>query len=318
MRGLMLAMQEKGMWRKLLVLTLVTSLIHVSGVSTALMAKSLPGPEAIQQKVEWAGVGSYITLKLRDGKKLKGRLEAIEEKSFTVGLLQGEAPQLQVNYEQVAKLKVVRKTSYRAPGQPNPALAKQAIEGLGVGTHVMVKVLDGTKLRGHIQVIDKRGFTLRLDATDQPTPISYDQVLQVKKNTDDTVGVFITWLFVGIGAIVGLLVYIAVRRPPRARAEPIVKSIDPRIMRAGTSVDVRITGSKFSAGATVTFKKGDGPTPMASNVVVVDPNTITVTVTVESGGPPRNRVWDVVVTNADGETDRLADAFTVIPEARGV
>ena len=76
------------MWRKLLVLTLVTSLVHVSGVSTALMAKSLLGPEAIQQKVEWAGVGSYITLKLRDGKKLKGRLEAIEEKFFTVMLLQ--------------------------------------------------------------------------------------------------------------------------------------------------------------------------------------------------------------------------------------
>ena len=313
----MLAMQEKGMWRKLLVLTLVTSLIHVSGVSTALMAKSLPGPEAIQQKVEWAGVGSYIALKLRDGKKLKGRLEAIEEKSFTVGLLQGEGAQLQVSYEEVAKIKRIKKTAYRAAGQPNPALAKQAIEGLGVGTHVMVKVLGGTVLRGHIQATHERTFSLRLDASGQPTPISYDQVLQVKKNSH-AVTAFLTWLFVGIGAIVGLVVAIAVRRPPRARAEPIVKSIDPRIMRAGTSVDVRITGSKFSAGATVTFEKGAGPTPMASNVVVVDPNTITVTVTAKPGGPSRNRDWDVVVTNADGETDRLADAFTVIPEARGV
>lgn len=314
MRGLMLAMQEKGMWRKLLVLTLVTSLIHVSGVSTALMAKSLPGPEAIQQKVEGAGVGSYIALKLRDGKKLKGRLEAIEEKRFTVGLLQGEGAQLQVSYEEVAKIKRIKKTAYRAAGQPNPALAKQAIEGLGVGTHVMVKVLAGTVLRGHIQATHERTFSLRLDASSQPTPISYDQVLQVRKNPHVLI---LTTLFVAIGAIIGLLVYLAVRRP-KARVQPIVKSIDPRIMRAGTSVDVRITGSKFSAGATVTFEKGDGPTPMASNVVVVDPNTITVTVTVESGGPPRNRVWDVVVTNADGETDRLADAFTVIPEARGV
>ena len=66
-------------------------------------------------------------------------------------------------------------------------------------------------------------------------------------------------------------------------------------------------------GADVTFENGNGPTPTASNIIVVDSNTITAEVTAKSGGPPRNRMWDVRVTNPDGASDVLVDGFTVIP-----
>jgi len=84
-------------------------------------------------------------------------------------------------------------------------------------------------------------------------------------------------------------------------------------MRAGTTIVVTITGSGFVEGADVTFEDGAGPAPKTSEVSVVDGNTITATVTAKSGGPPRNRMWDVRVTNPDGSSGVLTDGFTVSP-----
>lgn len=100
---------------------------------------------------------------------------------------------------------------------------------------------------------------------------------------------------------------------PSTGGAPTVTAIDPNSMTAGTSVDVTISGSGFVSGAAVTFQNGSGPTPTASNVVVVSDTQITATVTAKSGGPPRSRTWDVVVTNPDGQSGRLAGGFTVNP-----
>ena len=286
--------------------TQVVSIVTVPESSGAVMAESVPAMKEIQRQVERAGVGSYVALKLTDGKSLGGRIEEIEERYFTVGLLQ-EGAQLQVNYEQVAKLKVTKKTSYRAKGQPNASLARQAIEGLGVDTHVMVKLPGERILRGHIQAIDEKNFTLRLDASGQPTLISYDQVLQVRHNPHVPI---IIAVVATIGALVALVVYLATRK---TEPSPFVSNINPNTVQAGKSVDVKITGNNFAAGAIVTFKGGIGPAPTASNVVVVDANTITATVTVNSGGPSRNRVWDVAVANNKGRGGQLKDGFTVTP-----
>ena len=91
-----------------------------------------------------------------------------------------------------------------------------------------------------------------------------------------------------------------------------VGGISPVSMPAGTSIAVTITGSGFLAGADVTFENGKGARPSATNVVVVSSITITATVTVGTNGPPRPRVWDVRVTNADSSTGVLADGFTVV------
>jgi len=96
-------------------------------------------------------------------------------------------------------------------------------------------------------------------------------------------------------------------------ASPSVSSIWPNTLQAGTSVDVEITGSNFAEGATVRFEDGKGSIPDASNEVVVDANTIRATVAMKGGGPKRSRVWDVVVTNPDGQLGKLVDSFTVEP-----
>jgi hypothetical protein len=91
-----------------------------------------------------------------------------------------------------------------------------------------------------------------------------------------------------------------------------VSSITPSSVQAGATVEVTVTGASFAAGATLRFENGVGPSPSASDVVTVNSGTITATVTTKSGGPPGERVWDVVVTNPDGSQGRLSGGFTVV------
>lgn len=105
-------------------------------------------------------------------------------------------------------------------------------------------------------------------------------------------------------------VVISVTDQPAALA---VEAIAPNSASTNETVAVTITGSGFAAGAGVSLENGSGPAPDVSNVVVVDANTITATISVRGGGPPRARVWDVRVTNPDGATDVLVGGFTVNP-----
>ena len=229
------------MWRKLLVLVFVGSLVHVPDLAVAAMGKSMPDAAVVRAQVERSEVGSYLALKLTDGRRLTGRLEAVAEKGFTVKPLQAEAQQAHVAYEQVAKLKVLKKRSYRAAGQPNPAFAKQAVEGLGVGTHVMVKILGRMLFRGDIQAIEEKSFTLQLDISGQRIPIGYDQVVQVRENSHSP---FEPTIAILISAVIALLVYIAVRRP--ASPVPGIASVSPSSAKAGCpGFTVTVTGSSF-------------------------------------------------------------------------
>lgn len=92
-----------------------------------------------------------------------------------------------------------------------------------------------------------------------------------------------------------------------------VDNIVPNFMSPGTSIDVTVTGSGFLTGADLTFENGSGPAPTTSNVEVVSSTSITAMVTAKSGGPPRDRVWDVRVTNPDGSSGVLFGGFTVTP-----
>jgi PKD repeat protein len=87
--------------------------------------------------------------------------------------------------------------------------------------------------------------------------------------------------------------------------------ISPNEVAAGASVDdVEITGTGFIAEAVVSFENGTGPAPDAT-VVSVTATAIKVSVTAKSGGPARDRVWSVRVTNPDGSSAVLPGAFTV-------
>jgi hypothetical protein len=92
-----------------------------------------------------------------------------------------------------------------------------------------------------------------------------------------------------------------------------VTAIDPTFLPASSATEVTISGSGFAIGATVAFENGAGPVPAASGVTVVDATTITASVMAKSGGPPKERVRDVRVTNPDGSSAVLLGGFTVTP-----
>ena len=106
---------------------------------------------------------------------------------------------------------------------------------------------------------------------------------------------------------------LTVGTPPPPPPGVSVTSINLNTMQSGTTIDVTITGTGFVDGAEVTFEGGAGPNLTVSNVVVVDANTITATITTKSGGPSKDRVWDVRVTNSDSSTGVLIGGLTVTP-----
>jgi PKD repeat protein len=91
-----------------------------------------------------------------------------------------------------------------------------------------------------------------------------------------------------------------------------VESIDPNTMASGDTINVTITGTGFANGASVTFENGSGPAPAAS-ITAIDSTTISASVSSKSGGPRRDRVWDVRVTNPDGSAGVLPGGFIVTP-----
>lgn len=95
----------------------------------------------------------------------------------------------------------------------------------------------------------------------------------------------------------------------------VVNDISPSVIVSGTTwPNAVITGSGFELSATVTFSGGSGPAPLAQNVVVSgDGSTITFNLVTKDGGPPRNRSWDVTVTNPGGSSGTAYDALTILP-----
>jgi hypothetical protein len=86
-----------------------------------------------------------------------------------------------------------------------------------------------------------------------------------------------------------------------------ITSITPNAVVAGGVIDVTIRGANFSPGVAVGFESGSGPSPVATNVTVLDSTSISLTVTVKQGGGNGDRVWDVRVGSAV-----LANGFEVL------
>ncbi len=74
-----------------------------------------------------------------------------------------------------------------------------------------------------------------------------------------------------------------------------------------------ISGSGFQSGATVTFEGGQGIASEATVLLVLNAKTIVLRVNVRADAAFGPQAWDVRVTNPDGSTAVLSDAFTVIP-----
>ena len=108
---------------------------------------------------------------------------------------------------------------------------------------------------------------------------------------------------------------ITVNAAPPPPATLTVTGISPNVVpqNYGTKPFI-ISGTGFANGATVSFANGTGgQTPRVVSVVWNNSTQLTATVEIRSGGPKRNRQWDVVVTNPDGTRATGARLLTITP-----
>ena len=93
-----------------------------------------------------------------------------------------------------------------------------------------------------------------------------------------------------------------------------IGTISPNSVPVGFAGPMTLTGSGFLPGATVVFENGTlGPPPEVTDLVVVDDGRIQFTLTVKTGGPKRERTWDVRVTNPDGSTAVVVAGLQITP-----
>ena len=86
---------------------------------------------------------------------------------------------------------------------PDPSVIETKVKKLGVGEHVMVKLVTGEKLHGTIMSIDEHSFALQPDTASPQTQIAFNQVSKIKKNPGP-----IVWMLIG-GLIAVVVIAIA-------------------------------------------------------------------------------------------------------------
>lgn len=91
-------------------------------------------------------------------------------------------------------------------------------------------------------------------------------------------------------------------------AAPAVSAISPNSSLQTTPVPVSIAGTGFQTGANLTLKRAGYPDIAATGVVLVSSNLITGNLNLLTATPG---LWDVVVTNSDGQSGTLTGGFMV-------
>ena len=150
-----------------------------------------------------------------------------------------------------------------------------------------------------------------------------DDYRQMPKGNLDVTGRYFVWtanlggnrLDAFLVKVPGELLNVPVSDPgPAQPAALSVAGIQPDVVtqRAGT-VKFTIAGTGFVAGAAVAFDGGDGPAPRVRQVTWDSSTQLSASVEIRSGGPARDRFWDVRVTNPDGATSVGADLLRITP-----
>ena len=181
-------------WRQVLTVGLAFWLPIVS-----LQGQSLPDPTLIQRQITGLGVGADVKVKLADGKKLRGNIEAIADQSFELALKRDGTSEA-IAYDQIAELRLAD-LYYKAKGGPDPTQARRTVVGLGIGKHVLVKYGNGKKVRGTVEMIDAGHFTVLTDHQSSSLQVSYDDTWQAQPNLSRT-----TKMLIGVAVFLGFIV----------------------------------------------------------------------------------------------------------------
>ncbi len=92
-----------------------------------------------------------------------------------------------------------------------------------------------------------------------------------------------------------------------------VSYVAPRSLWAGRQSSLVVRGEGFADGLTVSFEGGAGAAPTVTGIRVLNPGSLLARVTVASESAAELTIWSVRVTNPDGSSGVLHDAFTIQP-----
>lgn len=98
-----------------------------------------------------------------------------------------------------------------------------------------------------------------------------------------------------------------------ALPEVVVSYVTPRSLWAGMQSSLMIRGDGFSEGLSIAFEGGQGPAPTVTNIRVMGSGSLVSRVATPSELPLGPVTWDVRITNPDGSSGVLHQAFTVQP-----
>lgn len=91
-------------------------------------------------------------------------------------------------------------------------------------------------------------------------------------------------------------------------AGPAVTAVSPNSSLQTTPVPVSVAGSGFQSGANLSLKRAGYSDINATGVVLVSSNFVTGTFNLATATPG---LWDVVITNPDGQSGTMTEGFTV-------
>jgi PKD repeat protein len=89
-----------------------------------------------------------------------------------------------------------------------------------------------------------------------------------------------------------------------------ITQISPNSMIKGHTITITISGTGFEPDTSVKFG-GAKWVPTAISTTIIDTQTIKIDVTRGAAGPNKDFVYDVSVTNLNGESFTLLESFTV-------
>lgn len=146
-----------------------------------------------------------------------------------------------------------------------------------------------------------------------------DDYEQMPKGNLDVTGRYFIWTAnLGGSRLDAFLVKVPAELLDPTQPEPpaplSVGAIQPGVVGQGAGVvNFVVTGTGFAPGITLAFQGGEGPAPRVRQVTRDSSTQLSAIVEVRSGGPARNRLWDVRVTNPDGSTNVRADLLRITP-----
>ena len=145
-----------------------------------------------------------------------------------------------------------------------------------------------------------------------------DDYEQVPKGNLDVTGRYFIWTAnLGGNRLDAFLVKVPadllIGGPP-SPAPLAIGGIQPSVVAAGAGmVTLTVTGTGFAPGAALAFEGGDGPAPRVRQVTWQSSTQLSAQVEIRAGGPNRDRLWDVRVTNPAGATSVRLDALRITP-----